>query len=934
MMRLGRILFVSCAALTLAAQGAHAQYPFGKNKVIYDPKDWKILETPHLEIYYYPDELSVAEFVASLAESVYEEYAGFFRVTFEARIPVILYGTHHDFKETNVTPYLVSESTAGFTEFIKGRIALPFAGSYPKLEKVFRHEMVHAFMLEKLHVVMKGHRRFNYNDPPLWFVEGMAEYCANRNLDSEAHMFLRDAVTTNILYSLEEIWRIEGTFLMYKEGESAVHYIATRFGEESIRLILEAWWKNDRFDVVLQKTIGMTLRDLSDSWQEYLKRRYYPAVLGRREVSELGEALAAGEPVFDLHPACDPRKGENRRIFSVGYDRGNINILELETDGRGRRRWEIFIAGGLTSEFESIPPLRSSIAVRGDTLLFVSKSLACDVVYLYDIETKRVIRKFSIENARILNSPSLSPDGRAVACSAIDAFGKADLFVYDLEDGTYERLTDDYYDDETPDWHPSRNLLVFSSDRCSDGRENVSALYTIDTETRAISPLTADGSRDVDPRWLPDGEGVMFSSDREGVPDIYVLRRGRLERQTSVLGGAFDPYPCDGGASFLCASYSRGSYRCYVMPVIEGTRIEAEPPRDTVRADWEPSLPAGAEEIATKDYRMKFGMDLIGATFSIDPDYGSTGNGAQLFFSDMLGNHELIVLVGSATDSFEDFFSRLNVAVTYVNLSHRLNYALGAFHLASYIGSSYDIIRYERRYGVLGSLIYPFSSFTRMAFSTTFKRMERDDDIVFRGLSTGNALLISNFVSYTFDNIAWYVGGPLTGRRISVIAGKTSDLSGDRYESTTAHIDLRNYVAFTDRIVFAQRFVSRNAWGSDLQLFYLGGAWDLRGYDFRRYAGTRTLLFNSELRFPLIDDLRLRFPVGAIEFPMFRGALFFDAGRAGGFIYDSGWLGSVGAGVEMNLGYLPVIRVNFCRLTDFHGLAGDIHVDFFLGFNF
>jgi len=246
MKRLVGILFIACAACLFAVHGAFAQYPFGKNKVMYAPKDWKVIETPHLEIYYYPDELPVAEFVASLAESVYAEFSSFFAVDFESRIPVILYGTHHDFKETNVTPYLVSESTAGFTEFIKGRIALPFAGSYPKLKKVFRHEMVHAFMLEKLRVVMTGHRHLNYSNPPLWFVEGLAEYCANRGLDAEAHMFLRDAVTSDLLYSLEDIWRIQGTYLVYKEGESAVHYIATGFGEESIRLLLESWWKSYR----------------------------------------------------------------------------------------------------------------------------------------------------------------------------------------------------------------------------------------------------------------------------------------------------------------------------------------------------------------------------------------------------------------------------------------------------------------------------------------------------------------------------------------------------------------------------------------------------------------------------------------------------------------------------------------------------------------
>ena len=143
-----------------------------------------------------------------------------------------------------------------------------------------------------------------------------------------------------------------------------------------------------------------------------------------------------------------------------------------------------------------------------------------------------------------------------------------------------------------------------------------------------------------------------------------------------------------------------------------------------------------------------------------------------------------------------------------------------------------------------------------------------------------------------------------------------------------------DYFYLGSRIIFAQRFVSRNAWGSDIQLFYLGGSWDLRGYNFRQFAGRRILLLNNEIRFPLIDRLMIRLPFGNIEFPLFRGAFFVDMGRVHGFVMDTDWLGSIGTGVEMNLGYLPVIRVNFSRQTDFKTIDNDIKIDLFLGFNF
>jgi outer membrane protein assembly factor BamA len=67
---------------------------------------------------------------------------------------------------------------------------------------------------------------------------------------------------------------------------------------------------------------------------------------------------------------------------------------------------------------------------------------------------------------------------------------------------------------------------------------------------------------------------------------------------------------------------------------------------------------------------------------------------------------------------------------------------------------------------------------------------------------------------------------------------------------------------------------------------------------------------------------------------LFRGALFVDAGTVSGFIYDPGWLGSLGAGIEMNLGYLPVMRINFSRRTDFKSIDSRTRIDVFIGFNF
>lgn len=934
MEKIRKTLLLSCLLILLLTSGAASQYPFGKNKVIYSPKDWKVIETLHTEIYYYPDELGIAEFVAGLCEDVYREYSDFFGVEFKKSIPVILYGTHHDFKETNILPYLISESTAGFTEFIKGRVALPFTGSYGALRRVFRHEMAHAFMLEKLSRVMRGHRRFTYSHPPLWFTEGLAEFLANGELDSDAMMFMRDAVIGGLFFPLKELWRIQGTYLMYKAGESALQYIAGRFGRESIKVILDNWWKNDKFDNILLKTIGESTEDLSRSWEEYLKRRYYPAILDRRRVEEIGETVSEGKRSFEMHPVCYGNEVGSERVFCVGYGLGSIDLFEFKKNEKGLWTRKTLIRGGRSTEFESIPLMRSRISLKGDTLLFASKAGKRDAIYLYDVNSHSVLDKIVFQGVRILNSPTLSHDGRFVAFSAIDNDGKSDLFSYDIAGGVFRRLTDDFYHDVHPDWHPSKNLIVFSSDRCPRGLEEHYALYTVDHETLEISALTSGSCRDYDPRWLEDGSGILFSSDREGVFDIFLLKDREVFRQTNVLGGAFQPFPCRGGEYFVAASYSGGTYRIYKMPFKDAFRGRPMDISGGSEPEWEISSFGNADTLDGRDYRIKLGLDFIGAAFAVDPDFGNMGNGAQLFLTDILGNHQLVLLFGSASDNFDDFWRKLNFAFTYVNLQSRLNYAVGAFHLSSFIGTPYDLLRFERRYGVLGGLSYPFSKFSRVELSGIFKGMERDDDVTFLGISQGRSWLLTSYLSFTTDNIVWYIGGPLSGHRLNVSVGNSVDFEGSRYESTTLHLDLRNYINVTRRIVFAQRLVSRNAFGSDLQLFYLGGSWDLRGYRFREFAGKRILLINNEIRFPLIDRLLLKLPFGLIEFPIFRGSLFLDVGRVSGFLDDTGWIGSLGTSIEMNLGYLPVIRLNFSNQTDFKKVNRSLNVGFFLGFNF
>lgn len=927
--------------------GAHAQYPFGQNKVVYSNKDWKVLATEHVDIYYYPDEVELARAIAPLAEETYLEFSEFFRHEFDSSVPVVLYGTHHDFKQTNIIPVIISEYTAGFTDLIKGRVALPFMGSYGQLHHVLRHELVHAFMLDKLGAVMAEHHRFGYSHPPLWFIEGLAEYVARRKPDTQHHMVVRDALLNDKFFPLQELWRINGSFLMYKEGESCVRYIATNYGNDALRLILENWWKSDQFSEVLRATIGMGLEELNEAWHESLKRFYYPAVLSTSPAKEQGkrlssQALMNTRPVIWRRPADDGSLRSSLIYLSTSTGLIDINLVD-NPDGRDQRQRgeRRIVAGGRSEEFESIPPSRSGLDVRGDTLVFVSKRGENDAIYLWDLAKNREFRVIQFKDIKELNSPSLSPDGTRVVFSGLEKSGLMDIFIFDLLTEERVRLTHDIYADKDPDWHPFRDRIVFSSDRCPGGEEQRYALYEIDMMKDEVFRLTSGGHQDLNPRWSPEGESIVFSSDRDGIFNAYILKDGIISQLTRVRGGILHPDWYPDGSAIVSTVYSGAQFNVYRFALPDTGQMKAKLAYDPKRSypSWE-SRRAEVLDVEYKDYKSRFSLDFIGAAIAVDPDFGSVGNGAQFVFTDVLGNHQIHALIANTSQDYDNFFRKLNLGLTYVNQSRRLGYHLSGFHLASYPRTSIDFYRFERRYGASAGLLYPISKFHRLDTSIVVRWIERDDVLTQLGLKSSRGFTISHFVSYTRDTSLWTIGGPRTGRRFNITVGNTIDPEGDTFEHHTLQVDLRHYFGLTPRIVYAVRALSRNSWGGDTQIFYLGGGWDLRGYNFRQFLGRKTLLFNNEIRFPLLDRLAIRFPFGGLEFPSFRGSIYFDAGRAWDYILDSGWVGGVGFGTELNLGYAPVLRVNVTRRLDLSGNGlptrknDKWHVGFFIGFNY
>src|SRR3989338_5982712 len=138
------ILLLSFLGL-VTGRATNAQY-FGQNKVQYRKLNFSVAQTEHFDIYYHAAEREAALDAAHMAERAYARLARVLNHQYRERQPLILYASHTEFQQNNVTD--IGEGTGGVTEPFRHRILLPFTGAYADFEHVLQHEIVHQFQFD------------------------------------------------------------------------------------------------------------------------------------------------------------------------------------------------------------------------------------------------------------------------------------------------------------------------------------------------------------------------------------------------------------------------------------------------------------------------------------------------------------------------------------------------------------------------------------------------------------------------------------------------------------------------------------------------------------------------------------------------------------------------------------------------------------------
>jgi Tol biopolymer transport system component len=998
------VLAIGVASVFVPA--ARAQY-FGQNIVRYETLDFRILKTEHFDIYYYDKEREATEHAARMAERWYTRLSEILQHQLPPNQPVILYASAPAFRGTTVIPGGISEGVGGVTEGFRRRIVMPFSGPMADFDHVLGHELVHAFQYDISQrrgpnaQAVGGLERL-----PLWFVEGMAEYLSVGPVDPHTAMWLRDAVRREQIPLIRQL--NDPRFFPYRFGQAFWSYVAGRWGDGVVGRMLRVGVGSGH-EAAIKSVLGMSPEELSAEWREALIAAYEPVLQASRPVNEQARELITeqrGGSELQVSPVLSPDGRQlmllsQRDLFSI-----DLYLANAETGRIERKITDLAVDPHLDSiQFIGAA---GSWSADGTRFAFPAIAGAHPQLVIYNVPNRRIERRVTVREADEIFNSSWSPDGRQIVFSGMaNAFSH--LFIVDLDSGNVRQITNDLFAYIQPSWSPDGRLIAFATDRYTSDAQNLNfgdmRLAVMDPQTATMRPVEAfRNGKHINPQWSPDSRSLYFVSDRDGISNIYRVSTGGGEvqqltnLQTGVTGiSATSPaFSVAQQANRLAMSvFAGGNYGIYTLETaeqlagqplvrtIEPLAAAVLPPRQRVSttvlaAVTNPTigLPPPDTEFPRANYQARLGLDYIAPpNISVGmSNFGSmVGGGTALYFSDMLGYHNLMTAFQTASTADTAFFNNLSAIAAYQNQKRRWTWGFVGGQVPFLTGGygsgittingqpavveeSTQFWQIEREFN--GLLAYPFNRAQRFEFTGGYRNTSfigRTQRFVYSP-TTGQVLADERIDIPTPDSIHLGTAAAALVYDTSIFTG-TSPMMGQRYRFefgaagggltyTTALADYRRYFRIARPLTFAVRALHYGRYGGGaedprLQNMFLGYQALVRGYEpnsfspqecgpateqfvgcpvFDRMMGSRIGVANAELRMPLLGFLGV---IPSRSLPPVELAGFYDAGIAWGRVDRPRVLGgdrasvkSYGATMRINLLGFAIGQISYVRPLD------------------
>ena len=459
-----RLILFSAVFFCLKTNAQVNTVEFGKNRVQYQKFDWKFYQTDNFNTYFSQDGLALGKYAAQVAEEELPSIEEFVEYGLQRRANIIVYNNFDEFQQSNIGMGIDWQNTGGVTKLVNNKLVLFFDGNHENLKRQIRQGIAKVLVDNVLFGDDLGEFAANQAllDLPQWLIDGYISY-AGENWSAPLDDDLKSALLSGRYNNFYQFAH-EKPLLA---GHSFWRWIGDKYGKSktTYMLYLARIYRNlnAASNRVAKKKKFKTLLSefMAEESQKYLKD-----IRGRR-VAPRGQ-LAVTEYIkkkdfirFNANPV--PR---NMTYAVVEFKHGKYYVVLNENFAYRR----VLLKYGARSREDEKNPNYPILAWdgKGSRLAVLYWEQGKIKLFVYDVVNRVKLNKTTLTQFSQVEDMKYMLDANTLLFSAVKS-GQTDLFIYKIDKGTVEQITNDVYDDLDASFvaFPNKTGIIFSSNRPS-----------------------------------------------------------------------------------------------------------------------------------------------------------------------------------------------------------------------------------------------------------------------------------------------------------------------------------------------------------------------------------------------------------------------------------------------------------------------------------
>lgn len=436
---------------------------FGKNRVQYQPFDWTYFDADKYKVYSYQGGQDIAKYIYAQLPAIISSIEKRLDYQLEDKLSVIVYNNIHDFYQTNIgLQYDDINNVAGYTRIIGDKIFVYFDGSLEKLKQDIRFAITE-WIINKYMYSGSAKDAIKNNAVltlPDWYIKGLAQFMA------EGWTVKNDLELLELMRStpITDIKTLEGKAALIA-GHALWYYVADIYGEASIPNIIYLTKINRNPDDAFIFIIGNSVNDVFFEMLDNYNKHYFKTKDNTRKGHDSTNIFTLKNKKKETITQILMNADETYAAYITNYlGQRKLYVYAIETKKKKRLL-------KLYPKLERVEDKFYPLILwhpKSNVLLAIYELKNVLYLHTFDIQNNEEFKKPITGFEKIMHA-SYSTDGKKLVLSAIkQGKGQSDIFVYTINNGGVEQITDDIFDDDEPVFINNNKGIVFASNRNSD----------------------------------------------------------------------------------------------------------------------------------------------------------------------------------------------------------------------------------------------------------------------------------------------------------------------------------------------------------------------------------------------------------------------------------------------------------------------------------